>query len=181
MNAHTHMSNAVYSGLLATAFVSPFAIAHGSGGISQVRQIETSGNSLFVSSKKTLFSSISELMSTYKLNKNQLANVLGVTRPTIYAWLDDNLIAIRGNKMENVTLLLLSLNNNVLQEHKPLLSQLLRRKHTSLVKEISTLATKAGTSKREFDTLAKKIDKQLSSIRRSNLLSTSLADKKSLI
>ncbi|MHB8425544.1 MAG: hypothetical protein ACYDB9_10430 [Gammaproteobacteria bacterium] len=72
---------------------------------------------------------LSDLIDAYKLGKDQLASILAVSRPTIYAWLNNESSTIRAENKERIAKLSYILKEEMpSQEHASLLGPFLRRR-----------------------------------------------------
>lgn len=71
------------------SFYQPFVIYRGSGGIISFSQSSLSGsNFVSIQPRNRVAESINEICCAFSLTKDQLASVFGVTRKTVYNWID---------------------------------------------------------------------------------------------
>ncbi|WP_444921334.1 hypothetical protein ACJJID_02425 [Microbulbifer sp. CnH-101-G] len=179
------------AGYIAVAFATPFAVMCGTGSYANAQPVESTGNSLFV--EQSPYPAVEEieiarfvrdldrLINEYKLSKNQAAKFLGVTRQTIYSWLDkktDKVRALHKTRLSNV---LNSLDKRIGERYRVLVGGFLNRKLDSTVAELFSLISENEFPKDKFNVALRALEFKLSGIERSSSLSDSLKNKKPLI
>lgn len=177
--------------LLVVAFSTPFAVMTGTGGYAQAQPVETSGNSIFIIGanqpttneieQAVFFSNISRFSEEYGLGKNQMASLLNVSRPTIYAWLENEPEKIRESHRQRLSDLLSAFDNQIEPELRHLSGSFLRRSIDPTVRELRKISSSKEYSLDEYEKLLKSLNFKLSGVEKSNRLSDVLNNKKPLI
>ena len=153
-----------------------FVATNGGPPVQAIRPVEPN-----VSAAKLVSSKVAQLETEYCLGRDQLANLLGVSRPTIYSWLSGKAQGVRNANQERVGLISGWLDENVTAEFRPYLGKLLRRTLDPQVQEISNQLSAPALDVRRLGTLVSLLNFKLEGIEQVEVLDRLLADKKSLI
>ena len=191
MDAAARQTKLGQAGLLIAAFSTPFAVMAGTGGYTHAQPVETTGNSMFVTGayqptneqiNTALFvKALEKLAEDYQLSRNLISALLGVSRPTIYSWLDGSTENIRAKHRQRLADILTSFDQNIDEDLRPLVGKLLRKRLDTTVSKLLVLTQQTEFSKKEVDSTLKTLNFKLSGITRSNQLSEALKNKNPLI
>lgn len=179
------------SGLLVVAFSTPFLIMGGTGGYAQASYQESTGNTSFISREKSLTPSqqnvvrhsklLNEMKEEFDLGVDQLANLIGVSRPTIYAWLKGESKRVLESHAIYANSLFDVLESRIEHENKKYLGALLRRKLDREVTSIFRKENQEAPILVSNEDLIKSINFKLQGIKRSEILRQKLSNKKTVI
>lgn len=94
---------------------------------------------------------LSDLIDTYKFGKDQLAIILAVSRPTIYAWLNNETSIIRSENKERMAKLVRILEEEMpSQENASFLGPFLRRRLNAASRDLWDVLTAATFDNKEL-------------------------------
>ena len=173
----------------AVLFVMPFAVSVGTGGTDQVMPYQSTGNTVLIPRYEgdgveanavtaEFAARLRALMSTYGLQKKQLASLLDVSRPTLNGWLNQSVETIRRGNQDRLADLEQVLERFVPVEDAALLGPLLQRE---LEEESAKLLTALNASQLDTDLLRQvfaPIADALDGMRRSQQLDSLLGENK---
>lgn len=114
-------------------FATPFAVSAGTAGYPRLNEFNSTGNSVYVTSELKTTGSLcaerlSEIMENYGLEKQQLAELLAIGRPTLDSWLNRKVGNIRLSNQEHIELLGRLLNENISKHLRCSFGSFLKRK-----------------------------------------------------
>ncbi len=170
-------------------FVMPFAVSAGTGGTPQVMPYQSTGNTVLIaryegdvveanSVTADFAARLEALMSTYGVQKTQLASLLDVSRPTLNGWINQSVETIRQRNQDRLADLEQALGQFVPAEDAAFLGPFLQRK---LEEESAKLLTALSASQLDTDLLRQAfapIADALEGMRRSQQLDSLLGDNR---
>jgi len=126
-------SNYINKVAAAALFTMPFACSAGTAGHPQLQEFSSTGSSFYtVQEPKSDIAIFAEKLATiqenYGLEKQQLARLLAIARPTLDSWLDKKIERIRPSNQDRLEQLERLLSSNISPKLKDNFGHLLKRK-----------------------------------------------------
>lgn len=125
--------------------------------------------------------SLHKLKEDYQLGVDQLAAMLGVTRPTVYSWMRGSVSSIRSENLRRIEFLGRRLDALVHRAFKGSLGPFFRRQMDPAVNEIFRALASDDLTEDQLGILRSQIAYKLEGLERSRSLHDSLAGKARLI
>ncbi|MCP5148710.1 MAG: hypothetical protein H6991_07765 [Pseudomonadales bacterium] len=167
-----------------------FAVLIGSGGYFMPAMVIATNDVSITGNDEPNFSAVSEaaavsqqvacLEQVFGLGKDQLAELLHVSRPTIYSWLNGTANSVRAENKQRVSFAYEMLEN-IEPELRIYFGALMRRKLDPQVQDISHFLALAEAAPDEQERVWKLVNFKLEGLQRSALLDERLDNSKPLI
>lgn len=164
-------------------FTTPFGVSVGTAGYPTPQRFISTGNSVYTTTAlKTAVDLYSEKLSTfmqeYGLEKQQLAKLLDVSRPTLDSWLDKKVDKVKPGNQERLELLAILLSEHISTELKATLGHFLKRKLEDASKALFTSLSAKKLDREETDKLLETANRRLAGLRKAEKLDELLGNNR---
>ena len=182
MQHNTAMNNTgALAGVTIALFTASFSMSTGTAGYPTLHQSTSTGNAIYATPElKTAVEQYSDklnnLMAYYGLEKQQLAKLLAVGRPTLDSWLQNKVDTIRPTNQKRFDLLEELLSQHVTADLKSSFGQFLKRKlDDDSAALLSALASKT-VDESSVEDLFKSTNRRLAGLKKAEKLDRLLGD-----
>ena len=167
----------------AMLFTTPFGVSVGTAGYTTPHCFHSTGNTVYATDLfKTAVDLYSEKLSTlleeYGLEKQQLAKLLDVSRPTIDSWLDKKVEKIKPASQERLELLASLFNEHIFAELRSTLGHFMKRELEDESKALLSALSATKLDRAEAEKLLETANRRLAGLKRAEELDELLGNNR---